>query len=102
MFFNFYENKEVIPLAKIKTVENRIYMLEGFRVRFMKNGKDVRSDKGGIPQWDYDYATKGAMTVASWRDKFHRSYPGFECDILLGNGSVAYGNVLLENVRRTY
>lgn len=41
---------------------------------------------------------KYRASVASWRDKFRRSYPGFECDVLLGDGSVAYGNVLLETI----
>ena len=39
-------------MPKTKNVEKKIWDVEGFEVKFKKeDGKDVRSDKGNIPQY---------------------------------------------------
>lgn len=52
-------------VATIKSVEKKIEAVEGFRVTIKhgRDGRDVRSDKQGIPQYSYERAAKGRMSV---------------------------------------
>ncbi len=92
-------------MATIKSVERRIAAIEGFGVtiRHGRDGRDVRSDKQGIPQYGYERAAKGRMSVKDWRDgRFAQTYPGFEVDVLNSDGRVAHGGTLLVTVRDSY
>jgi hypothetical protein len=89
-------------MAKVKNVEIKILETEGFEVRIKNNGKDLRGDKGGLPQWPGLRASRNAMTVSQWKGKFSNKYPGYEVDVLDVNGEVVSGNTLLATVRDTY
>lgn len=90
-------------MAKIKAVEKRMWDVEGFDIQFCQNGKDVRSDRTGIPQYQYVRAAKDDMTVADWREvRFFPNYPGFTVEVLDGDGNFAHGAVKLGNLRDTY
>jgi hypothetical protein len=90
-------------MAKIKAVEKRMWDVEGFDVVFCQNGKDVRGDRQGIPQYPYVRAAKDHMTVSDWRDaRFLPNYPGFNVEVLDGDGNHAHGLMKLENVRDSY
>lgn len=91
-------------MASIKNVERQIGNLEGFDVRFCHlDGRDVRSDKANISRFGYEKAAKGSMTVSGWKDlRFANTYPGFDCEVLDGNGDACHGAMLLSNVRDTY
>lgn len=91
-------------MAKVKNVEKRIWDLEGFAVHILHlGGRDVRSDRTGLPQYPYKTQASNEMTVERWKTiRFRRAYPGFEVDVLDGDGHVVHGNTKLDTLRRTY
>lgn len=90
-------------MPKIKSIEKRIWDLEGFDVQFKANGKDVRGDKDGIPQYTYEKMAKNDMTVSDWRKcRFKKVYPGFTVWVLDGNGKKVAGQMKLGTVRDSY
>ncbi len=81
-------------MAKIKNIEKRIWDVEGFGVRILtSDGRDVRGDLSGVPQYyTYEKAAKNDMTVESWKaTRFRPTYPGFDVDVLDGNGESVQG-----------
>ncbi|HVF56306.1 MAG TPA: hypothetical protein VM934_09155 [Pyrinomonadaceae bacterium] len=92
-------------MPTVKTVEAKIWKVEGFRVRILHlGGSDVRSDFGGLPNYnDYERAASGETTVADWKEtRFKKAYPGFQVDILNGRGESVHGATKLANVRDSY
>ena len=91
-------------MSKIKNVERRIWDVEGFAVRFLYlDGTDVRGDKTGLPQYQYDRAAGNDITVETWKEtRFRQVYPGYEVDVLDGYNSSVRGNTRLATVRRSY
>jgi len=89
-------------VAKLKNVEKKIWETEGFDVRFTYKGKDVRGDKQGIPQWAGKNHSRNDMTVARWKEKFKQQYPGYDVEVLDGNGDVVQGRTQLSTLRDTY
>ncbi len=72
------------------------------RIRHL-DGADVRSDRTGMPTWPYERAAKDAWNVADWkRERFKPTYPGFEVEVLDGDGNPVQGNMKLETVRDSY
>lgn len=91
-------------MPKMKSVEKKIWDVEGFDVVVKdSNGTDIRSDRGGIPQYDKKIAAKNSMTVSDWKKKrFNTQYPGFKVDVINGDGEIASGQTLLGTVRDSY
>ena len=91
-------------MAKVKNVEKRIWDTEGFAVTIRFNGRDVRSDFKGMPQYpSYERMAKNDMTVADWKEKrFVPAYAGYDVDVLDGDGSLCQGNTKLGTVRDSY
>ena len=92
-------------MPKVKNVEKKIWDVEGFDVTIKhQDGRDLRGDFTGLPQYDnYERQAKNDMTVAEWREKrFYPKYPGYEVDVLDGDGKVTAGNTKLANVRDSY
>lgn len=91
-------------MASIRTRERQIGNLEQFDIAFTHpDGRDVRSDREGLPPYSFDRAARGNITVAQWRDqRFCRVYPGFDVAVFDGNGNQVAGNMLLQNVRDSY
>jgi len=90
---------------KVGRVELRIANVEGFlvKIRHLVGGADVRSDREGLPSWPYERAARDTWTVADWkRERFAPRYPGFEVDILDGDGNALPGQTKLETVRDSY
>ena len=81
-------------MPSVRTVERNIGNLEGFDVTMRdKDGKDMRSDKNGLPSFSFERGAKGDMTVSEWKEKrFKQTYPGYECDVLNGDGEAVAGN----------
>jgi hypothetical protein len=71
-------------MAKVRRVELRISQVEGFLVKIQHlDGRNVRSDRQGMPTWPYERAAKDAWTVADWRrERFNTVYPGFDVERL--------------------
>ena len=92
-------------MPTIKRVENQIANLEGFDVVFTQFDRDIRGDKDGLPGFarHYDKASSGERTVEAWKaGRFRPHYPGYDVDVLYGDGTVANGNALLRTVRDSY
>lgn len=92
-------------MPKVKSVEKKIWDIEGFDIRFINgtNGKDVRNDKSGMPQYKYERMAKNDMTVNEWKtNRFKAIYPGFDVEILNGDGELVPGQTKLGTVRDTY
>jgi hypothetical protein len=90
--------------VKIGTLEMKIARIEGFRVRVMWDSRNVRSDREGMPPWPYEIAARDSWTVAKWRqERFVNLYPGFDVEVLDGDGNVVeHGRMLLETLRESY
>jgi hypothetical protein len=92
-------------MAKIKNIEKGIRKVECFDVCILtSDGRDVRGDLSGVPQYyTYEKAAKNDMTVESWKAMRSRpTYPGFDVDVIDGNGESVLGNTKLDTVRDSY
>ncbi len=91
-------------MAKVKNVEKRIWDTEGFDIIIRHaDGRDMRGDRDGLPQYDFERAAKNNMTVSEWiTQRFSRQYSGYNVDVLDGTGDAVQGNMLLGTVRDTY
>ena len=89
-------------MATAGELERYISYIEGFNVKLMLDGRDVRGDKGGFEDWPYQRQSKGSMTVSEWINKFQNQYPGYEVEISNGGITDIRGNTLLKNIRSSY
>jgi hypothetical protein len=91
-------------MAKVKNVEKRIWDLEGFAVHILHlGGRDVRGDRTGLPQYPYKNPAADDMSVEHWKTiRFRWVYPGFEVEVLDGDGRIVHGNTKLETLRSSY
>lgn len=91
-------------MVQVKNVEKKIWDVQDFDVDFKHpDGASVRGDKKDMPQYPKKNASKNDMTVKEWKDgHFKKIYPGFDCDVLLADGSVAHGSTKLGTVRDSY
>ena len=91
-------------MRRLKTVKKRVFDIEGFEVAFRHpDGRNMRGDRSGVPQYTYERKAKGDMTVAEWKNvRFYPSYVGFEVDVLNGDGESVPGNTRLSTVRDSY
>ena len=91
-------------MPKLKSVERRIANVEGFEVSVRHaDGRDMRSDREGLPMYPYQNAAKNDQTVAQWREtRFKQTYPGLEITVWLADGTEAHGVTKLSTVRDTY
>lgn len=87
-------------MPTIKTVEQKIYAIEGFEIHFMRDGNNVRSDLADIPQYDYQRKANDDMTVTEWKTvRFKQSYPGFDAKVCDKSGQAVHGATKLETIR---
>ncbi|MEG0836008.1 MAG: hypothetical protein RR063_11250 [Anaerovoracaceae bacterium] len=89
-------------MPQVKNVEKKIYDVEGFEVTIRFDGKDVRGDASLPTQFAGQRMTKNAASVSNFREKFQRQYPGYNVDVLKGDGMKAAGQTKLSTVRDTY
>jgi hypothetical protein len=92
-------------MMKVGTLEMKIGRVEGFQVRVhYPDSRNVRSDREGMPSWPYERAARDSLSVARWkRDRFISLYPGFDVEVLDGDGQIIeHGQTLLETVRESY
>lgn len=88
-------------LSRIEEIWHR----EKFKVwNIRRHGKLVRVTANGVmSEYDWGKMLKGGKTVNEWiNERFKVTYPGFSCDILKGDGTVARPQTLLSTVRNTY
>ena len=90
-------------MPTVGNVEKRIFSVEGFNVKFEKDGKAVPGKKKDMPQYDYKSAATKTWTAAEWTKKrFKQKYPGYDVQVLDAEGNKVVGNSTLETVRNTY
>ncbi len=91
-------------MTTVGRVERRIYRVEGFRAEVQHlDGRNVRSDREGMPAWPFERGAKDSWTVADWRrERFNAVYPGFDVDVLDGGRNPVPGHTRLKTVRDTY
>jgi hypothetical protein len=91
-------------MSTIGSVERKIKRIEHFEVRFLYlDGTDVRSDKERLPQYPYEVAASGDITVESWkRRRFRRAYPGYDVKVVDARRTAVPGNTRLATIRDTY
>jgi hypothetical protein len=87
-------------MTKLATRKKQIEDLEGFKIEIFDGfGISADLDAQGLPAYGFQRKAAGTMTVISWKNRFHQNYPGFTCDVLHKDGSVAHGNSKLSSVR---
>jgi hypothetical protein len=92
-----------LEMPKVKTVEKKIWDVEGFDVNFKQNGKNIRGDKQGMPQYRYERCAKNDMTVKKFIEaRINPNYPGYDIEILDGQGNPFSGQTKLGTVRDCY
>jgi hypothetical protein len=92
-------------VATIGQVERQIHNIERFEVQILydRDGRDVRSDKTGLPKYKYQRALKGSKNVREWREeRFEANYHSYKVNVLRRDGRVANGRTLLTTVRDDY
>ncbi len=87
-------------MTKLATRKTEIEALEGFSIQIFDGfGQPADLELQGLPAYGYVKKASGTMTVIVWKNRFHQSYPGYTCDVLHKDGSVAHGNTQLNKVR---
>ncbi len=91
-------------MPRLKTVKKRVFRIEGFEVAFRHpDGRNMRGDHSGVPQYEYRRAARDNMTVATWKNqRFSPNYAGFEIEVRNGEGESVPGKTLLSTVRDSY
>lgn len=89
-------------MPKVSYVEKTIYELEGFKVDFVQNGRNVRGEVDLPYNYNAVYQTKNSANVSYFIQKLQRQYPGYDFRVYDGNGDKVRGNMLLGNLRDTY
>lgn len=88
-------------VGEVRQIEQR----EGFEVWNMRSkGRLLRITSKGDPEpYPYQRRAPDHWTVEQYRkNRFRNVYPGVSCDVLMGDGKPARGNVRLATVRATW
>lgn len=90
-------------MPRVENVEKRIFDIEGFEAKILSpDGKDVRGDASLPKQYEANRMTRNNLSVNDWKEKFKTQYPGYDVEVLKGNGNKAAGQTKLSTVRDTY
>ncbi len=91
-------------MPRVMSVEKRIWDVEGFAVRILHlDGRDVRGDRMGLPQYPFQSPAKNGLSVEQWKEsRFRQAYPGFRVEVMDSAGNPVHGNTQLGTVRDTY
>lgn len=89
-------------MPKVRNVEKKIFDVEGFEVTIKHDGKDVRGDMVLPTQYQGVRMSRNSFSVAEWKNKFKRQYPGYDVDVLKNDGTKASGQTKLSTIRDTY
>ena len=88
---------------KVENLEMRICDIEGFDVRILENGIDKRGDSLEARSYTFSRASQDNRTVSQWiEERFKKSNPHFDVEVLDGNGNPVHGRMTLGNVRYSY
>lgn len=92
-------------MTMVQTRVRQIADLEGFEIVVLRNEIPVDPRANGLLNGKYPFEKKMKHTksVADFiKERFERTYPGFTCQILHEDGSIAAGQTHLRTVRESY
>lgn len=90
-------------MPKVENIEKRIYDIEGFEVNILTpDRKNVRGDALLPKQYEANRMTKNSFTVTEWKLKFKTQFPGYDIEVIDGNGIIVDGHTLLSTIRDSY
>ncbi len=89
-------------MPRVAFIEKTIFTIEGFEVDITYNGQNVRSDASLPSNYIAGRMTKNSATVAEWKEKFKKQFPGYDAVVKKNDGSKARGQSSLSTVRDTY
>lgn len=93
----------VMLLTRMRQIANR----EGFEIEVFRKSRHRRPllvhKNGVIGPYPFAKKLKETKTVNDWKtERFEKAYPGYTCDVLKGNGTVAAPQTSLKTVRKSY
>lgn len=87
-------------MPTIGRVERKIFRVEGVKVKFMQNGRNVRSDKEIPTQYGIKRMLKNSASVSDLiRIRLKQQFPGYDFVVLKNDGHQASGQTKLATVR---
>lgn len=91
-------------MTTLATRTREIGDIEGFDIEVIDaQGNVVDTKTNGFKKFNYDRMAKGAMTVNDWKkNRFQKTYKGYDARVLKSDGSISNGNVKLSTVRKSY
>lgn len=90
-------------LLRADELETQIWGAEGFKIRLLRDGKDVRGDASGFASYPFHARLPDSKTVSEWKQgRLSRTYPGYTAEVLNGDNGHVHGNTLLRVVRESY
>ncbi len=96
-------------MVMLITRVNEIAKREGFLIEVFgrtakrKKRPYLNKTNGLLGDYDFKRKLKDSKTVSDWKkERFEPTYPGFSCNVLLGNGRTAIGHTSLKTVRASY
>lgn len=90
-------------MPKLSCVERKIFNIEGVKVKFMQNGRNVRSDREIQVQYEVHRMLKNSASVKDFIDlRLRVQFPGFDFVVLKSDGHHASGQTKMSTVRDTY
>lgn len=92
-------------MPRVDRIEQRIFDIEGFRVRILHpNGRDVRADFDlPVHYTRYERQAWDSNTVSQWKtNRFNSTFVGFDVEVLDGAGQSVPGQTRLSTVRGSY
>lgn len=93
-------------LATLGEIEDKIFEVEGFFVRFTHaDGRNARSNKRGFAPYPYQSKKHPTTTVSSYlklRVDEHYGHHGLKTVVIFKDGAIAMGGNQLGTVRESY
>ena len=90
-------------MPTIKCVEKKIFEVEGVKVKFKQDGRDVRSDRVVQAQYEAQRMLKNAASVNDLISlRLKTQSPGFDFEVLNKEGRRASGQTKLSTIRDTF
>ena len=88
---------------KAKNLVRKIARVEGLDVKISKNGRKVNSNATIEAKYDYEKAAPNSQTAADLiKKRLAKALPGYDVEVLGGNGKAIIGHTKLKNVRAEY
>ncbi len=91
-------------MPSIERIAAEIEKFEGFAVR-IRPAADAQSPKANLRSYarNHERIARASFSVADWRRRrFDDVYPGYDVEVLFGDGRTASPRTLLSKIRASY